>query len=117
VVREHYLRDDIYCGALICQTCDASTAHISRSASPILIVDTNVVLNQIDLLENTIMNDVVVLSVVLDEVKNKNIAVYNRVRMLCSNTMRQFFVFANEHHKDTYVKAMVGESPNDRNDR
>uniref|UniRef100_A0A0D6QW77 Uncharacterized protein n=1 Tax=Araucaria cunninghamii TaxID=56994 RepID=A0A0D6QW77_ARACU len=117
VVREHYLRDDIYCGALICQTCDASSACISRTASPILVVDTNVVLNQIDLLENTAINDVVVLSVVLEEVKNKNMSVYNRLRTLCGNPMRQFFVFANEHHKDTYVKAMVGESPNDRNDR
>nr|ATB19629.1 putative ATRRP44A [Callitropsis funebris] len=117
VVREHYLRDDIYCGALSCQTCDATTARISRLASTILIVDTNVVLNQIDLLENTAISDVVVLSVVLDEVKNKNMSVYNRVRTLCGNPLRHFFVFSNEHHKDTYVKAMVGESPNDRNDR
>lgn len=117
VVREHYLRDDIYCGALMCQTCDLSNARISKSASLVLIVDTNVVLNQIDLLENTVINDVVVLSIVLEEVKNKNMAVYNRVRTLCNDPTRHYFVFANEHHKDTYVKAMVGESPNDRNDR
>lgn len=117
VVREHYLRDDIYCGASICKVCDSSVARLSSSASTILVVDTNVVLNQIDLLENPAIDDVVVLSVVLEEVKNKNIAVYNRVRALCSNPLRKFFVFSNEHHKDTYVKAMVGESPNDRNDR
>ncbi|XP_077231136.1 ribonuclease II family protein [Tasmannia lanceolata] len=117
VVREHYLRDDIYCGASICKTCDSSVARLSSSASQILIVDTNVVLNQIDLLENPAIDDVVVLSVVLEEVKNKNLAVYNRVRALCGNSLRKFFVFSNEHHKDTYIKAMVGESPNDRNDR
>ncbi|KAK9284684.1 hypothetical protein L1049_023860 [Liquidambar formosana] len=117
VVREHYLRDDIYCGASSCKVCDSSVACLSSNASPILIVDTNVVLNQIDLLENPAIDDVVVLSVVLDEVKNKNISVYNRVRALCSNSLRKFFVFSNEYHKDTYVKAMVGESPNDRNDR
>ncbi|KAF8405573.1 hypothetical protein HHK36_010480 [Tetracentron sinense] len=117
VVREHYLRDDIFCGASICKVCDSSVARLSSSASAILIVDTNVVLNQIDLLENQAFNDVVVLSVVLEEVKNKNLSVYNRVRALCSNSLRKFFVFSNEHHKDTYVKAMVGESPNDRNDR
>ncbi|CAH9084601.1 unnamed protein product [Cuscuta europaea] len=117
VVREHYLRDDIYCGASFCKTCDVSSARLSSSASPILVVDTNVVLHQIDLLENPAIDDVVVLSVVLEEVKNKNISVYNRLRALCSDSLRKFFVFSNEYHKDTYVKAMPGESPNDRNDR
>lgn len=54
---------------------------------------------QIDLLENPAIDDVVILSVVLEEIKNKNLAVYNRVRALCSNTLRRFFVFSNEHHK------------------
>ncbi|PSS29976.1 Exosome complex exonuclease RRP44 A like [Actinidia chinensis var. chinensis] len=117
VVREHYLRDDIYCGASSCKVCDSSGARLTSSASTILIVDTNVVLNQIDLLENQAIDEVVILSVVLEEVKNKNLAVYNRLRALCSNSMRKFFVFSNEYHRETYVKAMVGESPNDRNDR
>ncbi|XP_039134558.1 exosome complex exonuclease RRP44 homolog A [Dioscorea cayenensis subsp. rotundata] len=118
VVREHYLRDDIYCGALSCTSCDTSAARLSppESAS-IIIVDTNVVLNQIDLLENPAIDNVVVLNVVLEEVKNKNLPVYNRLKSLCSNSARKFFVFSNEHHRDTYVKEMVGESPNDRNDR
>ncbi|KNA02951.1 hypothetical protein SOVF_213740 [Spinacia oleracea] len=47
VVREHYLRDDIYCGASICKTCDSSVARLSSDASTIIIVDTNVVLNQV----------------------------------------------------------------------
>ncbi|XP_057964158.1 exosome complex exonuclease RRP44 homolog A [Malania oleifera] len=117
VVREHYLRDDIYCGSSICKVCDSSSARLSPNGSPLLIVDTNVVLNQIDLLENPAIDDVVVLSVVLEEVKNKNRAIYDRVRALCNNSLRKFFVFSNEHHKDTYVKGMDGESPNDRNDR
>ncbi|XP_008786671.2 exosome complex exonuclease RRP44 homolog A [Phoenix dactylifera] len=117
VVREHYLRDDIYCGALSCKVCDTSAARLTSSASTILIVDTNVVLHQIDLLENPAIDDVVVLSVVLEEVRNKNLSVYNRVKALCTNSLRKFFVFSNEHHRDTYVKEMVGESPNDRNDR
>jgi exosome complex exonuclease DIS3/RRP44 len=117
VVREHYLRDDIYCGASFCKVCDTSTARLSSSASTILVIDTNVVLNQIDLLENPAIDEVVVLSVVLEEVKHKNVAVYNRLRALCSSSSRKFFVFSNEYHKDTYVKAMAGETPNDRNDR
>nr|CAD1835273.1 unnamed protein product [Ananas comosus var. bracteatus] len=99
VVREHYLRDDIYCGAPSCAVCDASAARLSPSASTIVIVDTNVVLNQIDLLENPAIEDVVVLSVVLEEVKNKNLAVYNRIKALCTNAARKFFVFSNEYHR------------------
>ncbi|CAN4078578.1 unnamed protein product [Withania somnifera] len=118
-VREHYLRDDISCGAPCCNEakCKRSVARLSDSVSTILVLDTNVVLNQIDLLENPAIDNVVVLSVVLDEVKNKNIGIYNRLRALCSNSLRKFYVFSNEHHKETYVKAMAGESPNDRNDR
>lgn len=44
-VREVYLRDDIWCGAASCSTCDSSAARLS--ASTILVVDTNVVLNQV----------------------------------------------------------------------
>ncbi|XP_010548201.1 PREDICTED: exosome complex exonuclease RRP44 homolog A [Tarenaya hassleriana] len=114
-VREVYLRDDIYCGAFACKSCDTSAARLS--SSKIIVVDTNVVLHQIDLLENPAIDDVVVLSVVLDEVKNKNTSVYNRIRALCSNPARRFYVFSNHVHKDTYVQAMEKESANDRNDR
>uniref|UniRef100_A0A2P2KWZ0 Uncharacterized protein MANES_01G156500 n=1 Tax=Rhizophora mucronata TaxID=61149 RepID=A0A2P2KWZ0_RHIMU len=117
LVREVYLRDDIYCGASFCKVCDTTTATFTSSSSTILILDTNVVLNQIDLLENPAIRDVVVLSVVLQEVKNKNTSIYNRLRSLCSNPARKFFVFSNEFHRDTYVQTMTGESTNDRNDR
>lgn len=63
------------------------------------------------------MNDVVVLSVVLEEVKNKNLSTYNRLRAVIDNPLRHFFVFSNENHKDTYVKSLANETPNDRNDR
>jgi len=57
------------------------------------------VLFQIDLIENPAIDDVVVLSVVLNEVRNKNMSVYNRLRALCSSSARKFFVFSNEHHR------------------
>uniref|UniRef100_A0A7I4B4B4 Uncharacterized protein n=1 Tax=Physcomitrium patens TaxID=3218 RepID=A0A7I4B4B4_PHYPA len=117
VVREHYLRDDIACGALFCATCDKSRAKLRETARNIIVIDTNVALHQMDLLENEIMNDVVVLSVVLEEVKNKNLSTYNRLRAVIDNPLRHFFVFSNENHKDTYVKSLANETPNDRNDR
>lgn len=54
---------------------------------------------QIDLLENPAIDDVVVLSIVLEEVKNKNLSVYNRIRAICDNSMRKFCVFSNEYHR------------------
>ncbi|CAI5461475.1 unnamed protein product [Closterium sp. Yama58-4] len=122
VVREHYLRDDIPCGALPCAkspatACDKDSARLSPNNEPILVIDTNVALHQIDLLENAAISNVAVLSVVLGEVKSRNVAVYGRLRALVAEESRRFFVFSNEHHKDTYIKAEPGESPNDRNDR
>ncbi|CAI5971320.1 unnamed protein product [Closterium sp. NIES-65] len=192
VVREHYLRDDIPCGALPCAkapatACDKESARLSPNNETILVIDTNVALHQIDLLENAAISNVVVevvklvpyplipyphepltpcphpthcttraslidlfenvaisnvvelsvlleeanidllenaaisnvvvLSVVLEEVKSRNVAVYGRLRALVAEESRRFFVFSNEHHKDTYIKAEPGESPNDRNDR
>jgi exosome complex exonuclease DIS3/RRP44 len=54
MVREHYLRDDIGCGHRACKECD----HKQQAAKlalgrPCIIVDTNVVLHQMDLLEAT----------------------------------------------------------------
>lgn len=51
------------------------------------------------MLENPAIDNVVVLNVVLEEVKNKNLPVYNRLKSLCSNSARKFFVFSNEHHR------------------
>jgi len=47
-VREVYLRDDIYCGAFSCKSCDTSAARLS--SPKIIVVDTNVVLHQVTLL-------------------------------------------------------------------
>lgn len=51
------------------------------------------------------------------QVKKNNSSAYQRLRALCANADKRFFVFANEHHRETAVEAVDGESPNDRNDR
>ncbi|KAL6524423.1 Exosome complex exonuclease RRP44 A [Orobanche hederae] len=99
VVAEHYLRCDVYCGAPFCKVCVVADARLGSDDSTIIIVDTNVVLHQIDLLENPALNNIVVLSIVREEVKHRNLSVYNRLRALCDNPERRFFVFLNEHHK------------------
>lgn len=72
-------------------------------------------LHQIDIIEQ--LKNIVVLSTVLDEVRNKSIALYTRVRTLISDPDRRIVVFSNEHHKNTYVQKAKNESINDRNDR
>ena len=57
VVKEHYLRDDIGCGSDICSLCPAAgMARLSNSpyGMQYLVLDTNVVLNQMDLLEKDV---------------------------------------------------------------
>ena len=42
---------------------------------------------------------------------------YKRIRDLISNTSKKFYVFANEHHRETFIERKEAESANDRNDR
>lgn len=113
---------------MVCQNCiqDEKDCILEKTPEVIsnlfefphyLILDTNVVLDQIDVLEENTICNVVVLSTVIDEVKNKSSSVFNRFRDVYKSSWRKFFVFVNEHHKDTYVVRKPGESTNDRNDR
>jgi exosome complex exonuclease DIS3/RRP44 len=116
-VREHYLRDDIYSGSPLDPECDPASYKLSAEAPLYLVVDTNIVLHQMDLLEHAAVSDAVVTSVVLEEARARNSSVYQRLRGLVAAPAKRFYVFANEHHADTFVTAQPGESPNDRNDR
>ena len=98
--------------------------------STIYVVDANVCLHQMDVLSHPkAMRNVVVCTTVLEEVRNRSRNAYERLRRLClasssssssdaTTTRKNFFVFSNEFHKETYVgEAKKGESANDRNDR
>ena len=117
VVREHYLRDDIYSGSPLDPDCDPASHKLSAEAPQYTMIDTNIALHQMDLLEHTAITDVVIPSIVLDEVRARNASAYQRLRALIASPTKRFYVFSNEHHRDTYIKADPGESPNDRNDR
>ncbi|ORX72311.1 RNB-domain-containing protein [Linderina pennispora] len=142
-VKEHYLRDDIscgyeQCGHPVCVKARQDAAEHGRhsvdgvqTAAPLsctprdsekwgrhyLIPDTNAFINQIDIFERPIINNVVVLSTVLDELRGLSMAVYNRVRAIVREHERRWFVFSNEHHRETFIDRSAGETPNDRNDR
>lgn len=95
-----------------------------------LLLDTNVVLHQLDLLEHAkfLKQSVIILKTVLEEVKHRNANFYSRLRELIANPSAHFFVFDNEFHRftkspsilifrETFCERQGSETPNDRNDR
>ncbi|TGZ55492.1 exosome complex exonuclease RRP44 [Temnothorax longispinosus] len=128
-VREHYLRDDIYCGFKKCTKCKArprdmvleeedAGAKSSLIPSPyFLVLDTNIILDQIDILEEDVITNVIILQTVLEEIRHKSSTVYKKLKAIIGNPTRKFFVFINEHHRETYIEREPGEKINDRNDR
>ena len=110
VVKEHYVRDDIACEP------DGGWGEGSC-----IVIDTNVALHQMDFLDvaatDGVLRNMIVLQTVLEEVKHRNLSVYKRLKTMVQTGGRKVFVFANEHHADTYSAGLPGESPNDRNDR
>ena len=44
----------------------------------------------------------IVLQTVLEEVKHRNLSIYKRLKTMVQTGGRNVFVFANEHHADTY---------------
>ncbi len=126
VVREHYLRDDVWCGVRGCTACRQVDSTLDPSAVSdsnlcswphFVLPDTNVVLHQMDFLEDPAITNVILLQVVLQEVKHQNLGVYKRVRDVIGNRDKKFYVFGNEHHRETYIERVGSESANDRNDR
>ena len=83
-----------------------------------LIPDTNIFLSCMDIIEHeTAFYDVVVLQTVLEEVRNKSLPLYNRLRALAKSDEKRFYVFHNEFRQETYIKRLQGETINDSNDR
>ncbi|KAI8616572.1 hypothetical protein BC830DRAFT_1063292 [Chytriomyces sp. MP71] len=125
VVKELYLRDDIRCGVSGCALCASAsqlatataTRNSTHAAPHFLLPDTNVFLHQIDLLEHRAFSNVIVLQTVLDELRHRSDQIHQRVRDLCADHEKHFYVFSNEFMRDTFVKKVKDESPNDRNDR
>lgn len=63
IVREHYLRDDIWCGSEVCTECKQESTVLQRDACiesnlcsypHYLVPDTNVVLHQVNCLAETV---------------------------------------------------------------
>ncbi|KAK6203161.1 exoribonuclease required for 3 end formation of 5.8S rRNA [Scheffersomyces amazonensis] len=135
IVREHYLRNDIPCYSEACNKCheiikpDANGElpkfilskdpnKLKDGSKHYIILDTNIILHTIDLLENIqCFYDVIIPQTVLEEVKNRSIPIYQRLRGLVKSEDKRFVVFHNEFNESTYINRLKNESINDRNDR
>uniref|UniRef100_A0A665VVR5 Exosome complex exonuclease RRP44 n=1 Tax=Echeneis naucrates TaxID=173247 RepID=A0A665VVR5_ECHNA len=126
IVREHYLRDDIWCGSEVCSECKQESGVLQKDACiesnlcsypHYLIPDTNVVLHQIDVLEDPVIRNVIILQTVLQEVRHRSAPVYKRLKDMLHEKEKHFYTFTNEHHRETFIEREPGESANDRNDR
>lgn len=83
-----------------------------------LVPDTNAFLSSMDLFEqSSAFYDVVVLQIVLEELRNRSLPLYNRLVGLTKSEDKRFYVFFNEFRLETHVPRQDGESVNDRNDR
>ncbi|XP_037798557.1 exosome complex exonuclease RRP44-like, partial [Penaeus monodon] len=126
VVREHYLRDDVWCGLDGCGMCEGdyrpldtlSTSDSTLVRNPHhIIIDTNVALHQIDVLCHDDIKNVIIPQTVLQEVRHRSLPVYKKLRDLIEESSKKLFVFSNEHHGECYIERGEKESANDRNDR
>lgn len=128
IVREHYLRKDIWCGVRNCPSCFMEDKEIILDDNPeskcslvkephFIFLDTNAVLDQIDALEDPYLQNFIIVQTVLEEVKHRSSSVFKRLKEIIGDSKRKCYVFVNEHLKATYVERKVGESVNDRNDR
>ncbi|KAG7279912.1 hypothetical protein CRUP_021545 [Coryphaenoides rupestris] len=125
IVREHYLRDDIWCGSEICTECKQESTVLQEDAciesnlcaSPhYLVPDTNVVLHQIDVLEDPLLRNVIILQTVLQEVRHRSAPIYKRLKDILHEKEKHFYTFTNEHHRRSSSESR-GRGANDRNDR
>uniref|UniRef100_A0A8C7KPB9 Protein DIS3 homolog n=1 Tax=Oncorhynchus kisutch TaxID=8019 RepID=A0A8C7KPB9_ONCKI len=126
IVREHYLRDDIWCGSEVCTECKQEETVLQKdtyiesnlcSFPHYLLPDTNIVLSQIDILEDPLIKNVIILQTVLQEVRHRSAPIYKRLKDILHDKEKHFYTFTNEHHRETYIEREQGESANDRNDR
>lgn len=116
ILREHYLRTDIHCGWSECELCIKNAYAPRRVLVPIendtrqhqqlIILDSSVPIDQMDVLDHQVFKNVVVLRTVLDAVRNKSMAQYSRLRNMIDDEARSFYVFSNEFMKyatDLYI--------------
>ena len=70
-----------------------------------------------DLLETPSFTGIVLLQTVLDELRNRSLPLYNRLRAMTKTDRKGMYIFHNDFRAETYITRTKGETINDRNDR
>lgn len=117
--REHYLRDDLACGALACKLCPGEKFGVATGkvgpAKRVLIPDVRMCLQQCDILDSgkAGVEDLLFLQTVLRHVRRNNAEIYDRLKALLVSPPEgvRAAIFSNENRRETYVeRSAVGES-------
>ncbi|GFZ46672.1 Chromosome disjunction protein 3 [Saitozyma sp. JCM 24511] len=135
-LRERYVRDDIACGFEECHLCAdfpgfkpvlpkrGYTLHTKFAAKEghWLVIDTNVVLHQMDLLSALpLALPIIIPSTTIRETRHRSLPLHNRLQQLVQDEERKVWVWWNEESRDTATfqeeREEGKEGPNDRNDR
>jgi exosome complex exonuclease DIS3/RRP44 len=92
-----------------------------------IVPDTNILLHcvcpligtlmQMDILETCSFTGIILLQTVLDELRNRSLPLYNRLRTMSKQEQKGMYLFHNDFRAETYVTRNKGETINDRNDR
>ncbi|WRT64860.1 uncharacterized protein IL334_001796 [Kwoniella shivajii] len=135
ILRERYVRDDIPCGFEGCNLChdfpgfrpvlpaSGYRDHTKYGNGHWLVIDTNIVLHQIDLLTALpIELPLIIPSTTIRETRHRSLPLYNRLQQLIQDEERCIWVWWNEERRETATlpkESEQGEKEtiNDRNDR
>jgi len=122
IVDDKYLRSDVGAGYHCGSALSASQLQDMLQSTPnkeLLVLDTNVALQEIDVLEYKCPATacVAVPQTVLQELRHLNLSVFHRLKVLLSKPDAQFVFFPNEVCEATAVQREHAESINDANDR
>ena len=119
---EQYLRTDIPCSSKLCTVCPLSAepnadgtikppvlavdpTSTTKRGPHYVVIDTNIALKAIDVLElKSAFYDIIIPQVVLQEVRNRSLPIYTRLRAIARDAdEKRFYVFHNEFRKETHT--------------
>lgn len=131
-VNQVYTRKDIWCGSEYCKQCykitnissnnDESQVTLNKNKiegckdcsgyssdlfinkSHYLILDSNTVIEQFDVISKPKLFNIILLQTVLNEVKEKNIKLFNKLRNVMKEQKERFYTFYNEYSE--YVNSI-----------
>jgi exosome complex exonuclease DIS3/RRP44 len=102
MMRNKKLRDDIPCALEECRMCEDNLNKLTMD-KPILLLDTELILEQIDALENfEMINNCIVLQSEYVHLNDKDMNIFNRFKTITDN--RNIYVYPNEFNKDIVVE-------------